>query len=40
MKRELIILLEYKGEQVEFRGKLLKGKYGYNFKLKVDGEVI
>ncbi|MCU7549321.1 hypothetical protein OCK74_09355 [Chitinophagaceae bacterium LB-8] len=39
MKGWLIIPVEYKGEQLEFRGKLLKGKgrYGYKIKVKVDG---
>lgn len=39
MKGWLIIPVEYKGEQLEFRGKLLKGKgrYGYKVKVEVDG---
>lgn len=39
MKGWLIIPVNYKGEQMEFRGKLLKGKgrYGYKIKVKVDG---
>ncbi|MCU7550405.1 hypothetical protein OCK74_14890 [Chitinophagaceae bacterium LB-8] len=43
MKGWLIIPVEYKGEQLEFRGKLLKGKgrYGYKIKVKVvGGEVV
>ena len=39
MKGWLIIPVEYKGKQLEFRGKILKGKgrYGYKIKVKLDG---
>jgi hypothetical protein len=37
MKVHLIIPVEYKGEKLEFRAKLLEGSFGYKFKLKVEG---
>jgi hypothetical protein len=37
MKGYFIIPVDYKGERLELKGKLLNGKHGYNFKVKVEG---
>lgn len=37
MKAKIIIPVVYQGKQLELKAKLLESRFGYKFKVKVDG---